>query len=230
MRRSRQGVLIGAAALFALCMSASGAAASELATPHAASSRLVTPHVPAPPVAEAPGEPRPSPASESTPPPSTAPPTPSAVESRLSSAAPPPESDPVGLEGPSSSPEEPGSSYPNECPGRECLSCPGSPKCPDSAGYYPEEGSSSLSDDPRYAACAGSQYLMLWAWPDNVMESQWIGYLLKGLQVSSGVDHPKFPRQHPGAFPNWSVPPTAFRYLSEMVDSWNRSCINFVSP
>jgi hypothetical protein len=228
-RGAKTAVAIATAAL-GLSVAAGDAAAQDI-TPHVVTPHSVTPHAVTP---------APAPASESPPaePTESAEPTEPAesmeatepAEATAPTASPDasPQRPPMGQEGPSSGPEEPGSS--SQCPGPECDRCPGSDKCPDSEGNYgPDSPHSTLTDDPRYAVCASSQFLMLWAWPDNIMEHPYIGFLLKALVVTGGVENPKYPR-HPGAAPGWDIPRTAMLHLSDMVNIWNRDCMSFVTP
>jgi hypothetical protein len=235
MRLGSRGAVKGIAAMaFALAVTvAPGGAAADLVVPHTATPTVVTPHAVTAPSESTPAE-APSATSPSESAPTEAPPAAWPSESAPTEAPPatsPPEPPPSPSSAePSASDKAPLGTEPigQEDPSPEPNACPGNQSCPDQLGQFHDGPSSSLSDDPRYAACAGSQFLMLWAWPENIAENSFYSFILHRMVATHGVSYVKYP--HPGAIPNWSVPESAFQHLSEMVDIWNRACGSFTSP
>ncbi len=203
--------------------------AAGLVTPHVAAPAVQTPHAVPAPSAEPPPEPQPS--AEPVQAPSTAEPAPSPT-------APSPQANPAGNAGPISDLDDgPSEEVEIECPGPECHppSCPKSDPELDQCLTIPgtdlhlHPPFSSLSEDPRYAVCSGSQFLMLYIWPENIEEDPLsAGVYLKRLRVNGEVKNPKYP--HPNAAPNWSIPPMVYEHLNALVGLWNRTCLSWVSP
>jgi hypothetical protein len=204
---------------------ATGSASAQPITPHAATPQVVVPHAVAPPesapaVDPAPAEPAESAAPE---PAETAEPA-EPAESTEPVAAPTPANPPArrGQEGPTCEPDGP-VCVPEEhsCPGPECNRCPESYDCPDprgDLGLRPFQAPySSLSDDPKYAICAGTRALMMFIWPDQVTDDyEYGGLLFRGVKLFRKFGAP-------------ALPEDARTALFSLVIRWDVSCLTWLS-
>jgi hypothetical protein len=235
-RGAQQAVVI-TSAVIALSITTAGGASAEPITPHVVTPHAVSPHVVTPPVSVPAPEPPPA---EPTEPAEPEKPVEAAESSEPAQLPPPVESPDAspqhGQQGPTCGPDGPDgpTCEPNECPGPECNRCPGSSLCPNGNGAYAEGPSSSLSDNAKYAICAGERATLLAAWPDNIFDDPIvIGPLFRALYLRNYIDpatgkswkaHHILPPESPDP-----ESPEVWSVMVARVNTFNRNCMSWVT-